>query len=90
MLQKSIRANVSDRVEFVCGGRGSPEPRVYWMPWWEEGDYEVKVSDDKQTTTLTLANATPEHSGEIICSADNVVGRAQASTKLYVLCKLNT
>ena len=92
--QVSVNASVvvvsrSDVVSVQCRATGIPTPHIQWiMSSTSRLVTVIPVTSTVGTaaSTLRFVNAQPSDSGEIVCSAANKVGAANATIRLDVQC----
>ena len=70
-----------------CTVDGYPQPRVTWSR--ERSTLLVGRYMPGPSNTLNLKNVKPEDTGIYSCSAENLLGSANASAQLTVQCKLH-
>uniref|UniRef100_A0A4W5KGT9 Roundabout guidance receptor 1 n=1 Tax=Hucho hucho TaxID=62062 RepID=A0A4W5KGT9_9TELE len=73
---------VDQSVEFRCEARGDPVPTVRWRK--DDGDLPKGRYEIREDHTLKIRRLTSADAGSYTCVAENMVGRAEASTTLTV------
>nr|XP_039266508.1 muscle M-line assembly protein unc-89-like [Styela clava] len=85
-FEEYTRAMEGDTVTFECQVRGSPEPEITWKI-----DRKLvkgaQQSFENGRAILTINSVTPDHGGNVVCTAKNAAGQSSNEGRLYIRAK---
>ena len=85
-LMPFVDATEGDTVRFQCAIDAEPVPFLTWYHKGQElfSSGRVTVDLEKQTTSVTIKDVTPDDAGEYLCRAKNPLGESSVKTVLRV------
>ncbi|XP_053546461.1 roundabout homolog 4 [Bombina bombina] len=81
-------AKIGSNVQFYCGTKGDPQPRVWWSK--ERGELLQGRYDVNNENTLTIHNVRFHDAGRYVCTAENQIESVSSSALLVVEDPLDT